>query len=374
MKTKQMDPFDNRKFLLYDEKVCRILKGQDIYPVTVEIDPVSRRLCNHNCYFCSFNHLIGTGATTLPKEVMLRLPGELALTGVKGVVWTGEGEPTVHNALWEALPLFKAEGIQSGLFTNGSLLNEERCEIIVDTCAFVRFSLDAPDQETHTRIHRPNNPDFEKIVRNIWLLTSLREETGSSIKIGVSYLVCPENYQGIVEGTKLMKRIGVDYFQLKPVVMFSGPQIPPEFFRETARPYIEKAVDLADENFKVYALSYKFNDMANGGDYGKTYHKCWGHPFRAVIGSDSNAFLCCHLKGLTNFSFGNLKEKSWQEIWNGAQRREAISRIDLRKCQPLCTAHEMNKILEDLSQFEDPCQRIAEILGSERDAARDAFL
>jgi sulfatase maturation enzyme AslB (radical SAM superfamily) len=280
----------------------------------------------------------------------------------------------VHNALWDALPLFKAEGIESGLFTNGSLLNEERCEIIVETCVFVRFSLDAHDQETHTRIHRPKKPDFDKIVRNIWLLTSLREETGSSIKIGVSYLVCPENYQGIVEGAKLMKRIGVDYFQLKPVVMFSGPQLPPEFFRETARPYIERAVELADETFKVYSLNYKFGDMAKGGDYNRTYRKCWGHPFRAVIGSDSNVYICCHLKGIPKFSFGNLKEKSWQEIWNGAQRQEAISRIDIRKCQPLCTAHEMNKILEDLSRFEDPSQRIDEILGSERDAARDAFL
>lgn len=338
--------FNPSKILQHLDRVNDFFKGKNVYPVTVEIDPSN--VCNHDCVWCTFEHFRGKSNAVMPEDMLRRTLGELKENGVKAIVWTGGGEPMTNKCLFPVMDFAHNLGLEMGTFTNGALLNETNSRQIVEQCKFIRVSLDAATGDTHARLHRPRNSEadnFYKILENLSRLVQLKKKSHSRITIGTSFLVNDENFHEIYQAAKLVKELGVDYFQIKPVVIFDGTQLDTSIFIK-AQPFIMDAEAIAEKGFDVFSLDYKFKDLMDPEhNYGRQYTECLGHSFIGTIGADGEVYLCCHLRGLPEYSFGNLHEKSYVEIWDGAQRQEAIRRIDFKKCQPLCKAHEINKIL-----------------------------
>jgi hypothetical protein len=54
--------------------------------------------------------------------------------------------------------------------------------------------------------------------------------------------------------------------------------------------------------------------------------------------------------GIKEFSYGDLRKKSFKDIWNSEKRKEVIKRLNLSKCPPVCRNHDINKILFDISK------------------------
>lgn len=343
MELKQFNPM---KILYHFERVADFLMGKNIYPVTVEIDPSNA--CNHDCIWCTFELYRSKSKDMMPREILMQLVQDLADNGVKAIIWTGGGEPLLNPATMDAVKLAAKLGLDMGMATNGALLDKHKCETLVDTHTYVRISLDAAKARTHKSTHRPTSGrnDFKKIVENMRMLARMKKEKGSNVSLGASLLVHPKNYKEIYDAAKLVKEIGFDFFQIKPVVMYRGKQLPKKVFKQ-AESLAKKAQQLSDDKFTVHYITYKFKDITDEkGDYGRTYKECLGHPFMCSVGADCNVYLCCHLRGMPMFSFGSLKEQRFKEIWEGKQRQEAIKRIDFRLCQPLCKAHEYNKLLD----------------------------
>ena len=153
--------------------------------------------------------------------------------------------------------------------------------------------------------------------------------------------------------------------------MASDPQISPDFFHNI-QAHIEEAKLLATDKFKVEVLDFKFSDMKKGG--AREYHKCWAHPFMGAIGADCNVYVCCHMKGIREFSYGSLKYKSWKEIWNGIQRKQVATKVNPQKCPILCKGHELNKYAKVLSGIDDPGQVIRSVLAGATSADDEEFL
>lgn len=339
-----MEQFNPMKIMYHLDRVNDYLKGKNIYPVTVEIDPSNA--CNHNCVWCTFDYFRAKDKDVLSREVLLKLMEELAEVGVKSIIWTGGGEPWVNKNLQDAILLAHKKGIDQGMATNGVLLSKDDIEAIVKTHIYCRISLDAGTEETYDKVHNGKKGDFKKIIENMKLFSLIKKETNSKIDLGASLLVHPFNYKDIVKAAELTKECGFNFFQLKPVVMHHGEQLPSSLF-EKAVELGEEAKKLTDENFKVFVIDYKFKDIINReNNFGRNYSKCWGHSFIGQVSANGNVYLCCHLRGFPEFCFGNIKEKSFKEIWESKERQEAINRIDFSKCQPLCKLHETNKILD----------------------------
>jgi MoaA/NifB/PqqE/SkfB family radical SAM enzyme len=339
-----LEQFSPMKILYHLDRVNDWLKGKNVYPITVEIDPSN--FCNHDCIWCTFGYLHTKNKDVIPREVLLKLVKDLAEYGVKAIIWTGGGEPWTNNNLTDAIYLAYELGIDMGMATNGILLDKKKIEAIVRTHVYCRFSLDAGTPETYMKVHNAKEGDFEKAIENLKTMTKLKKELKNNISIGVAFLIHPGNYKEVYKSAKLVKEAGADFFQIKPVVMYSGKQLSPEFFANAEKEFGD-VKKLEDKNFKVFVISYKFEDIANeSNNCGRSYKKCWANPFMCSIGADCKVYLCCHLRGVPQFSFGNLKEKSFKEIWEGKQRQEAIKRINFALCQPLCKGHETNKILD----------------------------
>ena len=79
-----------------------------------------------------------------------------------------------------------------------------------------------------------------------------------------------------------------------------------------------------------------FNFRDSGG-----FAKCYGVYFSTVIGADANVYICCHMRGRKEFTLGNLRKDSFRDVW--ANREKTFSKIDTRKCVPLCRCCQINK-------------------------------
>lgn len=341
----QKTAFNPNKLFYHLERVDSYMRGENIYPVTVEIDPSN--ICNLNCKWCSFGKYRGESRHIMSKEILMKLISDLADLGVKSIIYTGGGDPLIHPNIVEAIELAYSKGLDIGMATNGILLDEKIAEVIARTHKYCRISLDAGAEKTYIKIKQAKEGDFEKVIGALELLVKAKKKLKTRIDIGASFLICPENYREIAIAARKVKETGADFIQIKPVVVpLGGEQYPPSLFNN-AKKYMGEAKRLENKKFKVFLIDYKFADITDKkGNYGRSYKTCWAHPFLSSVGADCNVWLCCHFRGIKEFSFGNLKKNSFKEIWNSQRRKNVINKINLKMCQPLCKGHTYNQILD----------------------------
>ena len=155
------DPFNPHKILNHIDRLQRLVRGELVYPITVEIDPTN--LCNHRCAWC-----VSMEAHTGEKLGLDRftsLVRELKQADVRSVVLKGGGEPTTHPQFIEMLDVLRNAGLAVGLITNGSMPRPGSVAKVVEVCDWVRVSLDASTAQTHESIH--GTKDFSKIMLHV---------------------------------------------------------------------------------------------------------------------------------------------------------------------------------------------------------------
>ena len=346
MNLKQFNPM---KILNHWETLNAILKKWNPPPISCEIDPSNA--CNHDCIWCMYHEFKMKKNVMIPEEILFNLIHELHQGGVKSITFTGGGEPLTNPATVKALYEVKKLGMEVGLVTNGGLMLPDVCEAIVDTCTFLRVSLDAASLKTHNTVHKPkdlSSDNFNKILENLSTLVDRRKKTKKDFTIGVAYLVHPLNYFEIYEAAKFTKELGADYIQIRPV--FIPGKKPLEKMWFAVQEMMENSLELIDEDFHVFPILHRFHEVSK---IDRTYTRCMGHALLGVVGADCNVYLCCQLRGDRNFSFGSLKEKSFFEIWHSRERQAVIKNINLDKCPP-CRYNKYNELLDYLNDESRP--------------------
>ncbi len=346
MNLKQFNP---TKVLNHWDAIKAIIEGENNPPISCEIDPSN--ICNHSCFWCINDDFRSTSRVMLPKDLMFRTIEELGDFGVKSVVFTGGGEPLTNPATIEGLYKIVEHGMETAIVTNGGLLDAKKAEAIIDTCSYARLSLDSGSTAVHREIHSPVNPEkdtFDKIIKNIKLLVDTKARKKKKCNLGVGYLVFPANYKQIYTTAKLLKEIGIDYIQIRPPYM-DGVNMSDHIRIQTEK-LIEEALKLDDENFHVFPIMHRFDEVSNTD---RSYNKCLGHALVGVVGADGKVYLCCQLRGQEKFCFGDLREHSFKEIWKSQRRQDVINSIQLDMCPP-CRYNKYNEILDYLADKERP--------------------
>ena len=67
----------------------------------------------------------------------------------------------------------------------------------------------------------------------------------------------------------------------------------------------------------------------------------------AVLEADFELYLCVNHK-IPAFSFGNLKERSFKEVWHGTRRKEVLEGLNVHQCIPRCRQDPLNKIVHEI--------------------------
>lgn len=295
--------FSSDKILKHLDRVTLWLKGENVPPITMELDLTNR--CNHHCPGCIGGR---TGAQDLKNP--LKIIDQIASFGVKAVTFTGGGEPLLHPQVLDSVKWAKKKGLDVGFITNGSLLNEENSEVLVKNCVWVRVSLDASNPKEFGDTHGLDADVFYQVVKNIGLLAQTKKGLKTKCIVGVGYLTNQKMLKGMLPATRLCKKLGVDYLQFRSF-HWDFTDISKE---------LKKCKKLETKDFLVLYSKHKYEWMKDP-NLGRDYQECYGHQFASVICADGNMTLCCHTRGDKKFTLGNLYQHSIKEIWSSKKRQ-----------------------------------------------------
>lgn len=280
---------------------------------------------------------------------------------IEAINWTGGGEPTMNPFLNQAINFIKNNSkIQMGMFSNGTLLKKfNLIETIVKSLEWIRISIDAGKEETYNNLRVTNSSNnFNVVLNNIIELINLKKKFKSSITIGVGYVITKENFQEIIDFANIFKNIDVDYCQFKPEIIQierssngkSIKQIEASFWALEVLSKLNEAKNILGGKFECN--EYKVEDLIKDPkNYGRSYKKCLGSQLQPCIGADGNVYVCTNHRGHKKYSYGNLYERSFEEIWNDLKKKTQIMNVinfdeKFKNCTNLCKPHESNKLLD----------------------------
>ncbi len=341
MKPKQ---FNAIKILDHLDVAKAIVRGENPYPISYEIDPSNT--CNHECIWCMYDDFMQRKKTMISKEMFRPMIEEILSLGAKSITFTGGGDPLTNPQTIGLMPYIKQNGVSVALITNGGLLNKEKCRIIVENCSYIRVSVDAGCEAVHNELHRSKNKkndNFTKILGCLSSLVSWKRKLKKNIQIGAGFLVHPKNAREILAFTKQMKKIGVDYVQIRPTCNLNRDER--ETIVKMAKGQISQSLKSADKNFGIFPMLHRFDEIIS---IEKSYDTCYGHGLVGTIGADCNVYLCCQLKGNNRYMLGSLKKNSFKEIWNSRRRKTIARELNSNACPP-CRYSRYNEILEYLA-------------------------
>lgn len=343
MSALEITPFQPMKLLRHSDRIEASLRGEVVYPISVEFDLSNR--CNHSCPWCSFNGFRQDNWVQFPMPRAASLLGELAGVGVKSITFTGGGEPLTHK---HAPLLFERAhqlGLQFGVVTNGRLLVGAPRAAIAAYAKFCRVSLDAGTPQTHQLLHATPKPEFAIVLDN---LRKTREAAGDrALTLGASFCVFDCNVEEIEEAARLVRDTGANYLEVRPVFAtewrgggFSRALSDPNV--ERARAALERAKALATDTFRVIGMVERFDALTGAA---KGFSKCHIGPLTTVINADGYLYHCCQMRGLPNFRAGSVLTQPFAEVWWNAEHRAMVDAIDVTKCAP-CRYAGYNRLIE----------------------------
>jgi len=188
---------------------------------------------------------------------------------------------------------------------------------------------------------------------NLFELLERREIHKMYPDIGVGFVITPDNYETIIDFANYFQHIDVDYCQFKPEIVNvereEGIQREASFWIEKVEPLLEEAKNILGDKFKING--YKLTDLKEDPEIlGRNYKKCFGSQLQPCIGADGEVYVCTNLRGYKEYSYGNIKERSFQEIWADINKRKhCMNRIEnvekFKNCTQLCKPHQSNKLI-----------------------------
>jgi MoaA/NifB/PqqE/SkfB family radical SAM enzyme len=287
----------------------------------------------------------------IPRAVLVnnlvKSAGEI---GVRSITFTGDGEPTLNPALWEAVEVARSLGIDVGVATNGIALDEKKILCLLRNCTWLRFNLSAHDQESYKRVHGVDG--WERMHRNIMSAVILKSKD-KSIKctIGLQMVLIPRCVESVVPEAELARFWGVEYFVIK---QFSDPGCEGmsqfdlgRYDSEELQEILRMAEELSNERTKIIA---KRKMMSWKGT--RPYDKCRDCPLIFQVSGNSKCYPCGYLFNAEEFCYGDLKVNTLKEIIDSERYWSIIKKMETtfdphRDCKGACRHDFTNEFIHN---------------------------
>lgn len=331
------NPFGvHKKMICHTEQLNEYLKTGDTFPVVVEINLTDR--CNQKCSYCFCDH---RGDHTLDAVKVKEFMKDFKEAGGKAITFSGGGEPTLHpdfdDIVWYARCSLKLE---LGLITNG-LFKSTSLSTIGMCFKWVRVSLDTVDRGLYKTIRGVDKLD--DVMDNIKALCSYGHKLGINCNVTGDMTVADVS-------NLIIKFPFVDYIQFRPVL--------PRFVHEEKVGMNEMVWDfLKSCKISNVVLSYdKFIDLVDG-KVTFPFKSCEGHFFSPILDSNGDLKVCMYHPGDDDFTFGNIYEKNFFDIWKSEKRKKVVDFLQnfdyINKCQVCCKLFEINKFIDFIKNPDD---------------------
>lgn len=345
-----MDKFkiDSHKLIYHVGRLNDWLKGKNIYPVYVEVSPCGS--CNHRCTYCALDFM-GYKAVFLDTKILKERLREMGASGVKSIMYAGEGEPLLHRDIGDIISHTRKAGIDVAITTNGVLLSRELADSVLANVTWIKISINGATKTTYAKIHRANPDDLDKVMKNMAYASKLKRQKGYSCALGMQLLLLPENYHEAVDLAKKAKDIGMDYLVVKPYSQhpFSKTE---KYKNIKYSKYLYLADKLAVLNTNKFNVIFRINTMKKWDTGVPDYQHCYALPFWTYLDSSGNVWSCSAYLSDQRFKTGNIYRNTFREIMSSERRKKLLlwakDKLDTAGCRVNCRMDEINRYLWSL--------------------------
>ena len=298
-------PFSEAKVFAHMDRLRSLLNGNLPPPVTVEID-LADGFCNQACPHCFFSTPAKSDPVFFPLARASTLATELRDIGVRAIEFPGGGEPTTHPHFEKMIEAFGGVDLPMGLVTNGLLFR--KILPVINLFQWVRISLDAGVGDHYRRSH--GSGAFDAVVGGIRKLVIARRKT----KVGIGFLVTPENWSSISSAVDIARFTGVDYIQFRPASKVAWPTT-------EERDAVERTIESVKESntdVVVYTSQHKWSRIRSG----RSFPACQTSALVGIIKADGTVPFCCLKRDEAAFRFRQYSSAKFSRgvVWNQASR------------------------------------------------------
>lgn len=343
---------DSHKLIYHPEVVARWMKGENIYPIEIEISPSGA--CNHRCTFCAVDYL-EYQPVFLNKDIILRDITKMKDCGLKSVICSGEGEPLLNKDMPDIANGIKACGVDVAMSSNGVLFTKEKANDCLGAFTWIRFSIASMRETSYDKIQRGKTGDLDKVKENLQAAVRIKRDKKLRTTLGAQCLLLPDNISDVSDMAKQLCEIGIDYLTVKPYSQHLHS-------KNTYQINYQELLDLEQEIKKYetedFAIHFRAEAMKKV-HHGKCYKQCYGLPFMTHIDAKGNVWPCIAHIGQEEFCYGNIYEHTFEEIWEGTGRQEVIQKLNGLDINKICReARRLDAVNNYLNELKHPGEHV----------------
>jgi radical SAM protein with 4Fe4S-binding SPASM domain len=307
------------------------------YPVFAWITPTTR--CNLKCITCARTLDPNWKSMDMDPEVYEIVRKEI-LPGLIAVEITGTGEPFLAPDFPTMLDDVIGQKIEFSVTTNLTVLPDDNVlQRMVNARGSLMISIDGTMESTLTRIRPGLN--YDVFMRNMRHVANLvKESNNPDFTLKFNFVITQSNLGEMIDLIELARQYGVTTIVFSSFLVGNRDD---EFTSESlfdkpmmVQPHLKRAKKLADrcgitlqlpvfksqpgKAMTIDPVGELDNKKALDLRIGQCPYPWWG----VYVDVDGSVMPCC----VFGVPFGNLKEKSFKQIWNGPVYRHFRSLVN----------------------------------------------
>jgi MoaA/NifB/PqqE/SkfB family radical SAM enzyme len=299
--------------------------------------------CNLKCQMCK--HWRERREPPISMDRFKEVIGELAELGCKKIHFSG-GEPMLRPQLPDLVAHASGLGLRVTLTTNGTLIDKEKAKALIQAgLRGVNVSIDSPIRKVHEKV-RGLQGSFKTTTKAVSLFRRYAHKGKLTVRINT--VVSRENYFSLAALPDLAHGLGADGINLIPVDDHCGEHLSMRkkdiaLFNEEIASHIETrarelGVSITDEDTFPFGRDESEIRLGRAGRYAFGYYSrypCYAPWTHSLIDFNGMVYVCCMTREQIP-PLGDLKTRSFKEIWNGAAYQSIRQRMhppSLKPCQ-----------------------------------------
>ena len=322
------------KRISYDESEEELLRLLGIVAGKVFIGPAYFHLdisnsCNMNCSYCWFHSKTASDKDyskewkkqQIKLNTFKKLVDDLHELKTKLILFSGAGEPLIHQNIIEMVNYVKKKGMILQLFTNALLLDKDYAKKFVDSdLDEIYCSISAANGNTYRKLHPSSGKnEFETIEKNIIFLSKYKKKQNkTNSKIIIIEVINSLNYNEALEMLGWAKKVGANAIRFQ---LMHNMKLKHFMLNQKEREEFKKNLDNVKNLAKKYNIKIQENINvqietfdSKSGDWEIDFYKqkgCFaGWYFSRYWVSEGISFCCAHK------IINRLENKRFKDIWN----------------------------------------------------------